>query len=119
MPDLIRAVGAAALALVLGVASAQAQGRTFTLQATPATVAWGNYDATTKPVLTIKSGDTVVFHTLLTNSPAGLERNGVAPDQVEAALREVYDKVPSTARGPGGHILTGPVYVEGAEPGDT
>jgi acetamidase/formamidase len=36
---------------------------------------------------------------------------------VEAALREVYAKV--TDRGPGGHILTGPIYVEGAEPGDT
>ena len=40
-------------------------------------------------------------------------------DQVETSLREIYDKVPTTARGPGGHILTGPVYVEGAEPGDT
>jgi len=58
-------------------------------------------------------------HTLLTNSPTGLERNGVAPDQVEPALREVYDKVPQSERGPGGHILTGPIFVEGAEPGDT
>ncbi|MGH6967428.1 MAG: acetamidase/formamidase family protein [Phenylobacterium sp.] len=114
-------LGAAALAAVLVASAAQAQpaGTTYTLEATPTTVAWGNYDAASKPILTIKSGDTVVFHTLLTNSPAGLERNGVAPDQVEAALREVYDKVPASARGPGGHILTGPVYVEGAEPGDT
>jgi acetamidase/formamidase len=37
--------------------------------------------------------------------------------QVEPALREIYAKV--TDRGPGGHILTGPIYVEGAEPGDT
>jgi acetamidase/formamidase len=112
---------AAALAATLIATAAQAQpaGKTYTLEATPTTVAWGNYDAATKPVLTIRSGDTVVFHTLLTNSPAGLERNGVPPDQVEAALREVYDKVPATARGPGGHILTGPVFIEGAEPGDT
>jgi len=115
-------LGAAALAAVLIATAAHAQpaaGKTYTLEATPTTVAWGNYDAAAKPVLTIKSGDTVVFHTLLTNSPAGLERNGVPPDQVEASLREVYDKVPATARGPGGHILTGPVYIEGAEPGDT
>src|SRR4030095_4457839 len=32
--------------------------------------------------------------------------------------KEVVDKVPREQRGPGGHILTGPVYVEGAEPGD-
>jgi len=116
----IAAAGLAALVLALcGGSRAQAQGRTFTLQATPATVAWGHYDATTKPVLTIRPGDTVIFHTLLTNSPTGLERAGVAPDQVEPALREVFAKVPAADRGPGGHILTGPVFVEGAEPGDT
>ena len=58
-------LGAAALAAVLVASAAHAQpsGKTYTLEATPTTVAWGNYDATTKPVLTIKSGDTVVFHT--------------------------------------------------------
>ena len=60
----------------------------------------------------------VEVHTLLTNSPTGLERNGVAPADVEPALREVYDHVPPAARGPGGHILTGPIFVEGADSGD-
>jgi acetamidase/formamidase len=107
-------------ALVLAVASAaHGEGRTFTLEATPSTVAWGHYDAASKPVLTIRPGDTVVFHTLITNSPAGLERAGVPADQVQPALREVYEKVPAADRGPGGHILTGPVFIEGAEPGDT
>ena len=90
---------------------------TWTLEATPQTVAWGNYDAAAKPVLRIRSGDTVVFHTLLTNSPNGLEKAGIAPDAVEPSLRRVFDEVKD--RGPGGHILTGPVFVEGAEPGDT
>jgi acetamidase/formamidase len=70
-------------------------------------------------VLTIKSGDTVVVHTLLTNSPTGLERAGVAPADVQQSLRAVYDGVPQADRGPGGHILTGPIAIEGAEPGDT
>lgn len=91
---------------------------TYELKATPQTVAWGHYDATDKPVLTIRSGDTVVIHTLLTNSPAGLEKAGVAPDAIEPALRAVYDGVPASARGPGGHILTGPIAIQGAEPGD-
>jgi len=91
---------------------------TYELRATPQTVAWGHYDATDKPVLTIRSGDTVVIHTLLTNSPAGLEKAGVAPAQIEPALRAVYDGVPASARGPGGHILTGPIAITGAEPGD-
>ena len=91
---------------------------TYELKATPQTVAWGHYDATDKPVLTIRSGDTVVIHTLLTNSPAGLEKAGVVPDAIEPALRAVYDGVPASARGPGGHILTGPIAIQGAEPVD-
>ena len=92
---------------------------TYELMPTPQTVAWGHYDASDKPVLTIKSGDTVVIHTLLTNSPIGLEKAGVPPADVEPALRAVFDGVPAAARGPGGHILTGPIAIEGAEPGDT
>jgi acetamidase/formamidase len=110
---------AAAAALFARAAQAQPTGQTFTLEVTPGTVAWGNYDAAAKPVLTVRSGDTVVVHTLLTNNPTGLERNGVPPDQVEASLRDVYANVPASARGPGGHILTGPIAIEGAEPGDT
>lgn len=91
--------------------------QTYTLKATPSTVAWGYYDAKAAPVLRIQSGDTVIFETLITNSPTGLEKAGVSPDQVQQSLRDVFAKV--TNKGPGGHILNGPVYVEGAEPGDT
>jgi acetamidase/formamidase len=90
---------------------------TYTLPATPKTVAWGYYDAEAPPVLRIHSGDTVKFETLITNSPMGLEKAGVPPDQVQQSLRDIYKEV--TKKGPGGHILNGPVYIEGAEPGDT
>ncbi|WP_372785511.1 acetamidase/formamidase family protein [Phenylobacterium sp.] len=120
MSDRLKPAAVAAVAILFaGAAHAEPTGQTFTLEVTPATVAWGNYDATAKPALTVHSGDTVVVHTLLTNSPTGLERNGVPPDQVEASLRDVYANVPASARGPGGHILTGPIAIEGAEPGDT
>jgi acetamidase/formamidase len=89
----------------------------YTLAATPKTVAWGYYDAAAPPVLRVHSGDTVVFDTLITNSPTGLEKAGVPADQVQQSLRDIYKEV--TNKGPGGHILTGPVYIEGAEPGDT
>jgi acetamidase/formamidase len=89
----------------------------YTLKATPKTVAWGYYDAAAPPVLRIHSGDTVEFETLITNSPAGLEKAGVPPDQVQQNLRDIYTEV--TTKGPGGHILNGPVYIEEAEPGDT
>jgi acetamidase/formamidase len=86
------------------------------LEATPSTVAYGYYDAAAQPVMHIQSGDTVRIHTLITATPQRLEGAGVAKDQVEPALREVVEKV--TNKGPGGHILTGPIFVEGAEPGD-
>ena len=86
------------------------------LEATPTTVAYGYYWSEAKPVLRIKSGDIIDVDTLLTNTPRGLERAGVKPEDVQASLRAVVDTV--TDKGPGGHILTGPVYVEGAEPGD-
>jgi acetamidase/formamidase len=89
---------------------------THQLKPTPKTVAWGYYDAKAEPVLRINSGDTVEIQTLLTNSPARLEAAGVQPAQVEQSLRDIYKEV--TNKGPGGHILTGPIYVEGAEPGD-
>jgi acetamidase/formamidase len=87
-----------------------------TLRAGPATVAFGHYDPAKPGVLRIRSGDIVDVTTMLTNSPAGLERMGLAPERVQPELRAIYDAV--TDRGPGGHILTGPIHVDGAEPGD-
>src|SRR5215470_6760473 len=110
-------MGLAALAQGPAQPPAAAGPQKHSLPATPKTVAWGYYDAAAPPVLRIHSGDTVIFDTLLTNSPTGLERAGLPPEQVQQALRDIYKEV--TNKGPGGHILTGPVYVEGAEPGDT
>ena len=86
------------------------------LDPTPQTVVWGYYDSAAKPVLRVNSGDTVVVRTLITSTPDRLEKAGVAPADIEPALREI---VKTVAKGPGGHILTGPIFVEGAQPGDT
>jgi len=96
--------------------AAQTGGKTHRLEATPKTVAYGYYWSEAKPVLKIASGDIIDVETLLTNTPARLERSGVKPEDVQASLRAIVDGV--TDKGPGGHILTGPVFVEGAEPGD-
>jgi len=90
---------------------------THRLDPSPSTVAWGHYDSAAKPALRVASGDTVVVRTLLTSTPERLEKAGVPPADVEPALREIVKTV--TDKGPGGHILTGPIFVEGAEPGDT
>jgi acetamidase/formamidase len=109
-----------ALAAGAGVARIAAQTpRTHRLEATPSTVAYGYYWAEAKPVLTIASGDIVDVDTLLTNNPTGLERMGVPPDKVQPNLRQIVAEVTGDRRGPGGHILTGPIYVQGAAPGDT
>jgi acetamidase/formamidase len=104
-------------ALVSFGAAAQAPApRIHRLDPSPTTVAWGHYDAAAKPALHVSSGDTVVVRTLITSSPERLEKAGVAPEDVEPALREIHKAV--TDKGPGGHILTGPIFVDGAEPGD-
>jgi acetamidase/formamidase len=110
----VRASICVVAAAALGSAAAPA---THRLEATPQTVAYGWYDAAGKPVLRIASGDIIDVDTLLTNTPTGLERAGLAKDRIQPSLIAIVDQVPKDQRGPGGHILTGPVYVEGAEPG--
>jgi acetamidase/formamidase len=116
MTSLFRALCPVPCALVaLTTASAQ---KVHQLPATPATVAWGHYWSESKPVLRVSSGDIVEVETMLTSNPATLERLGVKPADIPQWMRAIVDSVPREARGPGGHILTGPIYVEGAEPGD-
>jgi acetamidase/formamidase len=111
----------ACVGVALGTALLQGQTRTpktHRLEATPATVAYGYYWAEAKPALRIASGDIIDVDTLLTNSPTGLARAGVPDDKIQASLKTIVTEVTGDRRGPGGHILTGPVFVEGAEPGD-
>src|ERR1043165_1925362 len=93
------------------------QPKTHVLKPTPKTVVWGYYDAASKPVLKIKSGDTVEIQTLLAGTPDRLKEAFLPPEEVEQALRDVVNEVKD--KGPAGHILTGPIYIEGAEPGHT
>jgi acetamidase/formamidase len=81
-------------------------------------VAYGYYWSAAQPVLRIDSGDIVDVDTLVTNTPAGLTRAGLADEKIQASLKSIVNEVTGDRRGPGGHILTGPIYVEGAQPGD-
>jgi acetamidase/formamidase len=103
---------------LLAAHSLQAAPKTHRLEVTPSTVAYGYYWSEAQPVLRIASGDIVDVDTLLTNTPQGLQRAGVAEEKIQASLRAVVEEVTGERRGPGGHILTGPIYVEGAQPGD-
>src|SRR5713226_7136624 len=110
---------AAALAALAAAAGVRAQApKIHRLEATPATDAYGYYWSEAKPALRIASGDIIDVDTLLTNSPTGLQRAGVPDNKIQGSLKAIVSEVTGDRRGPGGHILTGPVYVEGAQPGD-
>lgn len=96
---------------------AAGQGAPVFLAATPSTVAWGNYWSKAKPVLTVHSGDTVRMQTLSTCGPnERLEEEGVPAAEIPGYNQPIFDQVKD--KGPGGHILTGPVAIAEAEPGD-
>src|SRR5437016_1090992 len=103
-----------ALALLAAVAATSAE--THDLKLTPANVHWGYYDARLKPVLKIASGDTVRVETMVAGGLDRLRLAGVPDSDIPASLKQVENTV--TDRGPGAHPLTGPIYVDGAEPGD-
>ena len=81
------------------------------LHATPESVAWGYWDARRPPMLRVASGDRVTIDTL-SGEPEDL------PADAGLLLPEHRAVLAGTPRGSGPHLLTGPVFVEGAEPGD-
>lgn len=83
-------------------------GTTHLLPATLETTQWGWFNNAQPPVLTIKSGDTVVMETMMH------AHNQVVPGKTIEELKKLRTDHPG--RGP--HTLTGPIFVEGAEPGD-
>jgi acetamidase/formamidase len=112
----MRIFAAIPVSLAIG-ALASAQTPAVTLPASPATVVWGYYSAKAKPVLTAHSGDTVRIQTLSTcGSTERMQEEGVAAADIPAYNADIYREVKD--RGPGGHILTGPLEIAEAEPGD-
>jgi acetamidase/formamidase len=87
---------------------------THRIPATPETIRWGIFNAAFPPVLTVQSGDTVVLECLSgtpdTMPPAD---SGFT---VPPGLAAIHKANPPRMAG---HILTGPVAIAGAEPGDT
>lgn len=99
----------AAAALAGSAAQGAAGSKHYVLAATPDNVQWGWYDVTEKPRLTVNSGDTVSIETI--SHSLGQIKPGADMDEI-VKLRREND-------GGGPHSITGPVFVTGAEPGDT
>ena len=82
------------------------------LPAIPQNIHWGYHDAALPPVLRIASGDTVHLTSWAAADASALppDRSLVQPGHLEA--------LEQCEPGPATHLLTGPVHVEDAEPGD-
>jgi acetamidase/formamidase len=95
-----------------------------TLRSTPETLVWGYLRADRAPVLRVKSGQTVRIDTV---THQGLNTRddpvsyfgaaGIKPAEVLEDAKQVF-RAMTREEGAGPHIVTGPIYVEGAEPGD-
>ena len=94
-------------------------GAVHTLMPSPSTVVYGGYDPEARPALRVASGDEVIVGSVSTCG-ARLLRPGTDTGTIEPAYRAIAAAARDSTlrRGPGGHILTGPIWVNGAEPGD-
>jgi acetamidase/formamidase len=113
---ILRAAIAAALASLASFAAlpqsialtSKYPGKVHLLPATLETTQWGWFDNAQPPVLKMDSGDTVVLETMMH------AHNQVVPGRTIEEIKKTRTDFPG--RGP--HTLTGPIYVNGAEPGD-
>ncbi len=104
--------------LAIGAAACHgARAAEHTLMPSPQTVHIGDFNAAKKPMLTIDSGDIVTVETASAIvDPAEVDQSGVVPrSAVPEYMRTIFREVD---RGPGAHILAGPIFVKGAMPGD-
>ena len=126
LPALLPVLAFATLAGTEAAAQQQGPEGTHLVPSTPANVTWGDYPVDKAPVLTIRSGETVTIHTI-THAGATqrqepveyLTAMGVPRHEIMQDVLDFWASRSSRPReGRGGHVITGPIYVEGAEPGD-
>ena len=105
------------IALMALGSGAHAQSRSHELKLEPKNVHWGYYDAKVPPVLHIASGDIVRVETMVARGLERVRLAGVREDEIPQSLKVVEENVKT--RGPGAHPMTGPIFIDGAEPGDS
>ncbi len=88
----------------------------YELIASPENVHWGYFSADLEPAVRVNPGDIVIIEDIPRLDPVDMEKRGIPAEEMSESYRRVYSEV--TDRGPGPHILVGPVYINGAEPGD-
>lgn len=86
--------------------------RHHVIDSSPTTIHWGFFDAALRPIAQIASGDTVTFNCV----SGGREAMPPPPFVIPPDLLEIHAQCTPRMRG---HLLTGPIAIAGAEPGDT
>ena len=120
--------GVAVGLIILGISLTPAVGQTgqaYTVKSIPENIIWGElFTAESEPILSIQSGDRVTVETVSHEgiladqgdtteffTKAGIHEDAILEDQL--LVKANVEKT-----GPGPHVITGPIYIEGAEPGD-
>jgi len=101
------------ISTAFGWASAQ---KTYELKASPENIHWGYFSAELEPVIRVNPGDIVIIEDVPRLDPIDMEKRGIPAEEMSEGYRRIYREV--TDKGPGPHIMVGPVYINGAEPGD-
>jgi acetamidase/formamidase len=95
------------------------------IRSTPDNIVWGYYGYDVPPIATVKDGDVVEIQAV---NVAGVNRrdpeafyrdNHLPLDEQAKDIIEIYKHPKPEPSGLSGHMLTGPIYIDGAEPGDT
>lgn len=97
------------------------------LSARPQNLVYGGLPIGRAPLLTIKSGETVAVDAIAPDGSANATLDpasffglfGVRPDEVLQDVKDFWTSIPTRPAYGGAHPLTGPIYIQGAEPGDT
>jgi acetamidase/formamidase len=112
----VRSVGVAVLAITY-VVGAQTQSAVQDIKLTPENVHWGYYDSKLKPIAHLTPGGRVRVETMVAGGLQRLRLAGVKEEEIPESLKAVEQRV--TERGPGAHPMTGPIFIDGAQPGDS
>lgn len=94
------------------------------IRSSPENMVWGYYGADVPPIAKVKEGDIVEIQTINTagisrkDPEAFFKKNNLPIDEQANDIMEIYKKVKPEPSGLIGHMLTGPIFIEGAEPGD-
>lgn len=108
-----------------GLSAVGAVGQTHRVMSTPDHVIWGElFKPDSRPILRVKSGDRLVMQTVSHegilpdqgDTTEFLTKGGITPNKILPDQLKIKGEVKKS--GPGPHVITGPIYVEGAEPGD-